>query len=197
MPKVVDKQEKRLAIIRSAMRVFARQGFSSARMDDIAREADIGKGTIYEYFRNKDELFFAVYEEVQAGFHETIYKNAECQKSAGAALEVFIVDTLKAFDQWREFGNVLLDFWSEHRRGENVNLRFGELYSFSRNKIAGFIEVGIKSGEFRKVDSMAAASVVIAVLDGILLQRIFDPGALGKTAPEEIAKMALNGLFVR
>lgn len=194
-PKIIDKEEKKHAIITAALGVFARQGYGNTRMEEIARAAGIGKGTIYEYFATKDSLFFAIYEHVLNLFHEAIYRDASQQKSPARALENLIVATLRAFDEWREFSFVLLDFWSEHRRGAATNLRFSDIYAFSRQKIAGLIRKGQASGEFRAVDPLVAASSIIAVLDGLLLQRVFDPQTLaGKNAERTVAGILLTGL---
>ena len=61
MPTRVTKSEKRTRIINAALAVFSRDGFQNAKIEDIARTADIGKGTLYEYFSSKDELFLEVF----------------------------------------------------------------------------------------------------------------------------------------
>ena len=68
MPTRVIKSDKRTRIINAALTVFSRDGFQNAKIEDIARTADIGKGTLYEYFSSKDELFF----EVFAAFKESV-----------------------------------------------------------------------------------------------------------------------------
>lgn len=196
-PKIVDKEEKRRQILEAALREFARRGFSRTKMDDVAKAAGIGKGTVYEYFTNKDELFFALYEHVRATFHGTIYRNAEQQETAAKALEVFIGDTISALNEWREFGTVLLDVWSEHRRARSMHLRFGDVYEFSREKIAGFIRKGIRRGEFRNVDPKVGAAAIIAVLDGLLLQRIFSTSSqFGDTDARKVVDIVLGGFLV-
>jgi len=52
--------QKRLAILKAAGMVFPRKGFHQTLMDDVAREAGIGKGTIYRYFPSKEDLFFNI-----------------------------------------------------------------------------------------------------------------------------------------
>jgi len=54
---------KRRQIIEGARAVFLAQGFDAASMNDIARKAGVSKGTLYVYFRNKEELFEAITEE--------------------------------------------------------------------------------------------------------------------------------------
>ncbi|WP_299409279.1 TetR/AcrR family transcriptional regulator [Acaryochloris sp. IP29b_bin.148] len=55
-PKIVDREAKRQAILAAAIAVFAEKGYHSTKMADIAQRAEMGKGTLYEYFRTKEEL---------------------------------------------------------------------------------------------------------------------------------------------
>ena len=56
-PKIVDKEAKKTQIIIAATQVFSKLGVAKTKMIDIAQAAGIGKGTIYEYFRSKEEIF--------------------------------------------------------------------------------------------------------------------------------------------
>lgn len=194
-PKIIDKEVKKLIIIKAAIDVFAKKGFGSTRMDDIALKADIGKGTIYEYFKNKDDLFFAIYETMCREFNGAILKSMKSQKTASSALKEFTVAVLKAFDDWREFSFVVLDFWAEHRKGKSVHVRFNEIYNISRKAISEVIKAGMKSGEFREGDPFVIASIMIAVLDGLLIQRIFEPKLFDmKKIEKELVKMLFVGI---
>lgn len=55
-----EKAERRTAILAAASRVFATKGFAVATMDEVAAEAELSKGTLYLYFKNKDDLFLAL-----------------------------------------------------------------------------------------------------------------------------------------
>lgn len=59
-----DAEARRAAILDAALRVFGQYGFRRTSMDDIAREAGIGKGTIYLSFGSKDEVFLALSESL-------------------------------------------------------------------------------------------------------------------------------------
>jgi TetR/AcrR family transcriptional regulator, fatty acid metabolism regulator protein len=54
--------DKRSAILDAALRVFAKHGYASARVSDIASEAGVGKGTVYLYFKSKEDLLMGVFE---------------------------------------------------------------------------------------------------------------------------------------
>jgi AcrR family transcriptional regulator len=56
------RRDKRSVIIEAAAHVFATRGYTGTLIADIAAKAGVGKGTIYEYFNSKEDLFFAVFE---------------------------------------------------------------------------------------------------------------------------------------
>ncbi len=70
--------EKKANIIGAAILVFAQKGYAATRIIDVAREAGIGKGTIYEYFSSKEDLFFSVFQQVM---QETEIKMAAAVES--------------------------------------------------------------------------------------------------------------------
>lgn len=194
-PKIVDREVKREEILEAALTAFARKGFSNTRIEDVSEEAGIAKGLVYRYFKNKDELFFALYDQVRKKFHEKIFRGMNEQLTASEALTRFIIQTLKAFEEWQEFAVVLLDFWSEHRRAKSIQLKFSEIYNISRRAIAGIIQKGVKQGELSAIDPEIGASVVIAILDGIMLQRLYDPDMFRKPKFEDkLVKIVMGGL---
>src|SRR3954462_15829791 len=58
----VDKRDKRERILAAAERIFARHGFFAAKVSDVAKEAGVADGTIYLYFKNKDDLLISLFE---------------------------------------------------------------------------------------------------------------------------------------
>jgi AcrR family transcriptional regulator len=77
---------KRRQIIEGARAVFLTQGFDAASMSDIARKAGVSKGTLYVYFKSKDELFEAITEE-QCGMQaERVFQLDEADHDVAAVL---------------------------------------------------------------------------------------------------------------
>ncbi len=75
---MASREEKQTDIIKAAIRVFSEYGFDGAKMESIAKEAGIGKGTVYEYFESKERLFeeilkFSI-EEFRLGLKESLEK---------------------------------------------------------------------------------------------------------------------------
>src|SRR5438309_9020158 len=60
--------DKREAILRSAIKVFAGNGYFNSKVADIAAEAGIADGTVYLYFKSKDEILHSIFDRAMAGF---------------------------------------------------------------------------------------------------------------------------------
>ena len=72
-----DSSSKRDALLNAALKLIAEQGFHAAPMSQIAEEANIGVGTIYRYFKNKDELINGLYLEIRKRMAEAIGKDQD------------------------------------------------------------------------------------------------------------------------
>lgn len=193
-PKFVDKEEKKRAILRAARKVFAQKGFASTKMEDIAKEAGIGKGTVYEYFRSKDDIFLALFEESKAEFHRRIF-TIEKRLPPKERLQLFINSSLMAFEEWSDLSHILLDFWAEHKSAGSIKFKFDDLYKSSKNNLAALIKTGIKRGDFKKVNPLHTASILIAIIDGLLLQWVFNPKSFSlRDIGSDVAAIILSGI---
>ena len=56
VPKIVDKEKRKKEIIDATLKIFSEKGYEATSMSQVAKAAEIGKGTIYEYFESKEEL---------------------------------------------------------------------------------------------------------------------------------------------
>ena len=77
---------KRRQIIDGACRVFLERGFDAASMGEIAREAGVSKGTLYVYFKSKDELFEAITEEQCTMQAERVFELDNADRDVAGAL---------------------------------------------------------------------------------------------------------------
>src|SRR6187455_2658816 len=67
-----DRNDKRERILLAAERIFAQHGFFAARVSEIAKEAGVADGTIYLYFKSKDELLISLFESRMERFNEML-----------------------------------------------------------------------------------------------------------------------------
>jgi AcrR family transcriptional regulator len=173
-----EKEAKRGAIVAAAAEVFASQGFIRTRMADIAAAADVGKGTLYEYFGSKDELFFAVFDDLH---RVTITGLREDMEHSGSALETLrrmFATGARIVRQQVEQQAVVLDFWAASR-GHLLEQRFRDAciasYAVYRDMTERTLERGQRRGEIRaEVNAAALAVTIVAAFDGLGVQLFFD-----------------------
>ena len=179
MPKIIDKQAKKLDILHAAAKVFAQKGVVNTKMVDIAAEAGIGKGTIYEYYRSKEEIFGdsfrLIFDHMESQLADAIGNTDD----PVLKLQKLINVTLKEFlEHSGDLAGIMMDFWAEGVRTKNdeimnvINLE--QIYSEYRIMIADILHDGINKGVFREVDANSLAAIVIGSLDGIMLQWIIN-----------------------
>ena len=115
---MVNSNGKSEIILKAALNAYSKKGYHDTRMENIAKIAGVGKGTLYEYFSNKEELFREALEYATRIYFEDISKAVE----EGASVEEKILGILKvecntkkkydnfAFTFLRESANVEMDF---------------------------------------------------------------------------------------
>lgn len=173
--KIVDKHEKRGAILHAAVKVFVRKGFSRTTISDIAKQAGIGKGTIYEYFKTKEEIIHETFRhflhELEPGFEEILLSEYNAREK--------LEKVLLTFQNLEKFGgesvDLLLHFWAEgmvERETKGLMLKeLNDLYTSFRGLVSDIILEGMTEGIFRKdLNPEQMASIIIGMLDGVFLQ---------------------------
>jgi AcrR family transcriptional regulator len=173
------RKDKSPLIIEAAARVFASRGYNGTLMADIATEAGIGKGTIYEYFDSKEDLFFAVFEWfVRATETEAKVSIHALGGSASERLEALSDSLMKSWLQMLDMFSLVMEFWSASASSqlrERFKRAFREGYSDFRQIVSALIRDGMQRGEFRpEVDAESVAAALVGTWDALLLQAWFD-----------------------
>jgi len=195
MPKIVNRQEKKEEILRAAFNVFARKGFNATKMIDIAREAGMGKGTIYEYFTSKKDIFSALFvflfQDFDREFQKKLASAPDPIEKIKLIVQIYFVDFI---NQYGDFIKIVMDFWmAEVYRDEAVQtaegLNLADMYAGYTQLIADIINEGTEQGIFRKVDASHYAAMLLAIFDGLYLQIFLKLNAF---RAEEIAAAVLD-----
>jgi TetR/AcrR family fatty acid metabolism transcriptional regulator len=141
------KTEKYRRILEAAIKVFAEQGFFHSTISQIAKEAGVADGTIYLYFKNKDDILIQFYNyktrNIFNRFRETV-KEAENPKEK---LRNLIRCHLKEFQRDR---NMAVVYMAEARKGRHLDKFVDELTKMYLNMVGELIEQGQAEGTFRK-----------------------------------------------
>jgi TetR/AcrR family transcriptional regulator, fatty acid metabolism regulator protein len=100
-------ENKHTKIIAAATKVFAKKGFFTARISDIAKEAKVADGTIYLYFNNKYDILLSVFEEEVGKIAENTAKLLEQEGNPRKQLEIFCSQHLHAMKRNRYLAEVI------------------------------------------------------------------------------------------
>ena len=176
-PRIIDKQAKKKEILNAAMKVFARKGVANTKIIDVAMAAGIGKGTIYEYFKSKEDIFAEAFhyfmEQVDTVIAKRLYKIDDPMEKLAALISGWI-EVMQ--DTSIDFIEIMMDFWAEGVRHKHKHTAFNltEMYDKYRIMIVKILEEGISKGKIRHENTTIFASILIGALDGLMLQWIMD-----------------------
>ncbi|MCS7000600.1 MAG: TetR/AcrR family transcriptional regulator [Bacteroidota bacterium] len=168
---------KRQQIIAAAIRVFAQRGFHATKIEHIAEAAGIGKGTIYEYFSSKDELFLAVYDYWMDSYEAAMQQAAEKHADDPLATADALIETAIAFYQEHAaYAPILLEFWAHALRSDNPHCleRIRKMKQVLGEIGARTARQLIAKGLFTQVDVESFAQLELGISDGIFLHWVLD-----------------------
>ncbi|MCA9881680.1 MAG: TetR/AcrR family transcriptional regulator [Anaerolineae bacterium] len=170
-----EKQaERRKEILAVALQAFRERGYDKTSMDDVVEATGLSKGTIYWYFKNKQELFFALMEYVINQFFEdfeTVFSTALEMTPTAAIVALF--ETCDAMlDTNPKIANFTLDFMLQALHYPEMRQQYAGYYARYIEELASIIQRGVDTDEFYQVDAHAVSVVLIGLLDGIMLQAL-------------------------
>lgn len=102
------KKKTKAAILESAMLLFSRQGYENTSVNQMARAAGVGKGTIYSYFQSKSEIFLAFCEEQLTFVYEELAEKSGGGASLVEQLLTLFMGEFRFVSRNKEFGRILL-----------------------------------------------------------------------------------------
>jgi AcrR family transcriptional regulator len=138
-------EEKRRLILDAAVRVFARSGFHTSRVGDIAEEAGVAHGLLYHYFSSKDEVLETIFREQWTVLVDRI---AAIEESGEPAVDQLRHVAAIVLRNWRHQPDVIRVLVREIARSPEVQQRIGELVK-PIAAVQRIIERGQASGELR------------------------------------------------
>lgn len=172
-----QKEEKNQALIDGALAVFSRVGFAAAKMDDVAREAGVSKGTVYLYFDSKEQLFEEMVKVNMAPLMSEIAENlARPSMSATerlkAHMKFFYTKILNT--NRRQIMRLIM------AEGPNfphlAEFYHANVLSRGQAVIGAIIQEGVDSGEFRQMKGQwLAQNIAAGALVAGIWKLVFEP----------------------
>ena len=175
-------------ILDAAKREFTTFGFKKVTMDEIARELDMGKASLYYYFRTKDHLFGAVITREHQRFMTTVESRVADAASAREKIKTFVAERTEYFNRLVHLSVLDLRYTSA------MKPIFAELFEgFSRQELRvlrAIIQEGRKNGEFSVPSDEKVAKALLHTLQGLRLRfvRFLDAPRLGPKDYDRLRK---------
>lgn len=166
--------ERKNQIIRATIECISRYGYSNFSMQDVARVADVSKGIIHYYFLNKEDLMMAVLERVAGDIEVLVNRATEQAADPVDTIRAILKTMCAVVRDNREYYCINMDFWTQINQKDKVREAVGAHYAKFRSSLAVLIQDGINKGVFVGADASRIASQIIALVDGVSLQWLFD-----------------------
>lgn len=182
---------KRTSILDSATKVFSEKGFTESTISEIAKSAKIGDSAVYDYFKGKEEILFAIPEENMTVFLFNLEDQLEGIKGAENKLRKLIWHHCKFFATHKEYTHVLLLVCRSNPRFYNSEAyRLIKDYS---NIIINIVEEGIREGKICGLSSpRVLRDMIMGTIDHVALNWIMKSTPNPLTQAEEIYEMIIN-----
>jgi AcrR family transcriptional regulator len=165
-------EARRSAIVRAAVDVFGRKGFDRSNVADIAEAAGIGKGTVYLYFKRKEDVFLAIVEEYSfvPQLPDLLPDDVPVELALAAMARTHL-------DHMKQHSSVLRIFVQERHRFPDETARvFARELHKGNEVLAAYLEAQVRAGRTRPLrDPFLTARAIM----GILMSHVLTQEVLG------------------
>ncbi|MCT4619960.1 MAG: TetR/AcrR family transcriptional regulator [Marinisporobacter sp.] len=184
---------KRQLIIEGAMKIFCRDGFHKAKVSEIAAEAGVGKGTIYEYFDSKKQLFIEMMKYYADIYYEELIESMEKEQDIIDKFKRYILLEEEVMTKHGDLAQIFM------REAHSIGLEVHKIMQTRRKKqidfFANLIQEGITEGTFRNIPPHTAALTFMGSVHHMLVSKIFIKDDFSeKINMEDLHDLLFNGI---
>jgi TetR/AcrR family transcriptional regulator len=181
--KISRKEREYLAhreeILSAAEKVFAAKGFFPTTMSDIAREAEFGTGTLYKYFKSKEDLYFTLIDEKVEEINRLVKAELSQKRSAIERVKKVLGLQFEFIEQNRDFFRIYI---SERNRFEwtvkdDLGKGIYEKMVTYINILAEVMKQGIEEGELKSLNPLDLAHALVGIVNSFVFEWIISQEA--------------------
>jgi TetR/AcrR family fatty acid metabolism transcriptional regulator len=168
--------DKRSVILDAALKTFVKRGYPETRVSEIAAEAKVAEGTLYNYFQSKEDLLLALFDEKWGGIIDGIRKKISRLDDPNKKLKVMFSVVVRLFRKDRHLAEIFL-----------VDVKQSSIFmkNYPVNRVVEFIDLieeileeGKRKGIYRKdLDTHVAKMIIFGAAQGILLSWVLSESA--------------------
>ncbi len=168
---MTEKKAKRQLLLDAAAEIFARKGYHATRVSEIAERAGVAKGTVYEYFRTKEELFYALLDSWLTQFEHELSEQLTGVADPLQQADIVREAAVMFYCRHAAHAPIFLEFWAHALR--SIDSRFLERIRRFRQFL---LDLGcrltgelVARGVFLPVDIPSVVYLEAGISDGIFL----------------------------
>ena len=184
-----EYQTHRKEILSAAEGVFAEKGFFSSTMSEIAERAEFGTGTLYKYFKSKDDLYFTLIDEKT----DAINHLAKAELTRGASSVERIRKVLGLQFEFVEKNRDFFRIYTSERSRFEWTMK-DELGKGIHDKMVAYIKSltqvmkeGMKEGEFKPMDPTDLAHALVGIVNSFIFEWLISPKPYSLISKAEVA----------
>ncbi len=187
-----EDPEKRQAILDQAIQVFAEFGFRGTDVQVIADRAGVGKGTVYRYFHNKEELFWATTFEVMQNLRRHIFEAMDSVEGVCNKLRTSSIAYAQFFEANPQYLEVFVQNRAEFRGTAPESHR--EYQREMIQEVEKILQEGIESGEILPLDTFQTTHAFGSLIYGIVVLGCHLTSVSAKEMVEHSVEIFLRGI---
>ena len=173
MARIIDKEEKKCAIAKASIDLFCEKGIQQTSMDEIAKSAEVAKGTIYLYFKNKEEIIFTIWDMLSQQHDEAFQQRVTSNMSAKEK----ILEYYNFSECEKEHNNEQMLTLYQHFVSSMLidktglySAYFESFFQQDYDFISGCLNEGIAKGEIDVENVELLTNTIILLLKGVLIR---------------------------
>jgi len=174
---------KSIAVIRrkefteAFFKVVAEKGLAGATVREITEVVGFSQGMLHHYFVNKEAMVLEVMDYVATTYMAEFQQGILKYDSAADRLK-FVISWFNDLDRFNlDFSRAWMEFWVFSKANQAISKALQECYKTVKNIIARIINDGMRTGEFRKVNPVIAANLLLACMEGSTMLWVVDTKA--------------------
>ncbi|MDR3566117.1 MAG: TetR/AcrR family transcriptional regulator [Negativicutes bacterium] len=176
-PAAEDSRSKRQHILDAAYEVFSRKGYNRATVDEIIALADTGKGTVYNYFVNKEQLFFTLIQERNRPFEVALEQVAASDEpplgKIKTMVRLFLRFHIENGDLWRVLIHEVRGFQMGHSSlSQETNKKYQDVLVSVAGSLEKVMAEGVAKGVLREYDVVKATYALFSVVLTMVYQNL-------------------------
>ncbi|MEA1962377.1 MAG: TetR/AcrR family transcriptional regulator [Bacillota bacterium] len=188
-----SKEAKRQLIIDAAVEVFSRNGYHNTKMGEIAAVAGIGKGTIYEYFDSKLQLFQETLKSGIETYFSSLSKEDLEQKSVEEKIRMVVEGHIHFCRQHGQLTKIV--FWDAETLDDEVKEWMYQMRKDKEAYMNEFFADAIARGELREMDPYLVTLMVAGIIGSMWAPLVLEKWDIDASKlAEQITDVIMNGI---